>query len=119
MEPEVSLPHSHRLPPVPILGQPNPVHIPTIYLLEIQPNMIHPSTPTSLQWSLSLRLLVVLYGFSKFVVFYLLIRVSSQVVVDCLERNYFPIYGTPHAIFTDNATVFRCKRIKPLCLGWV
>ena len=35
-----------RPPPVPILGQPNPVHIPTSHLLEIQPNIIHPSTPS-------------------------------------------------------------------------
>ena len=35
-----------RSPPVPILGQPNPVHMPTSHLLEI-----HPSP----QWSLSLR----------------------------------------------------------------
>ena len=47
---------THKLPPpVPILGQPNPVHIPTSHLLEIHPNIIHPSTPKSPQWSLSLR----------------------------------------------------------------
>ena len=43
-----------RPPPVSILGQPNPVHIPTSHLLQIHPN-IHPSTPRSPQWSLSLR----------------------------------------------------------------
>ena len=43
-----------RPPPVSILGQPNPVHIPTSHLLEIHPN-IHPSTPRSPQWSPSLR----------------------------------------------------------------
>ena len=42
-------------PPVPILGQPNPVHIPTSHLLEIHPNIIHPSTPRSPQWSLYRR----------------------------------------------------------------
>jgi len=42
-------------PPVPILGQPNPVHIPTSHLLEIHPNIMHPSTPRSPQWSPSLR----------------------------------------------------------------
>ena len=41
-------------PPVSILGQPNPVHIPTSHLLEIHPNIIHPSTPRSPQWSLYL-----------------------------------------------------------------
>ena len=44
-----------RPPPVSILGQPNPVHIPTSHLLQIRPNSIHPSTPRSPQWSLSLR----------------------------------------------------------------
>ena len=44
-----------RPPPVPILGQPSPVHIPTSHLLEIHPNIIHLSTPRSPQWSLSLR----------------------------------------------------------------
>ena len=38
-----------------ILGQPNPVHIPTSHLLEIHPNIIQPSTPRSPQWSPSLR----------------------------------------------------------------
>ena len=46
--------HKHT-PPVSILGQPNPVHIPTSHLLEIHPNIIHPSTPRSPQWSPSLR----------------------------------------------------------------
>jgi len=44
-----------RPPPVPFLGQPNPVHISTSHLLEIHPNIIHPSTPRSPQLSLSLR----------------------------------------------------------------
>jgi len=39
-----------RPPPVPVLVQPNPVHIPTSYLLEIRPNIIHTSTPRSPQW---------------------------------------------------------------------
>ena len=34
-------------PPVSILGQPIPVHIPTSHLLEIHPNIIQPSTPRS------------------------------------------------------------------------
>ena len=44
-----------RLPPVPILRQPNPVHIPTSHFLEIHPNIIQPSTPRSPQWAPSLR----------------------------------------------------------------
>ena len=38
-----------RPPPVSILGQPNPVHIPKSHLLEIHPNIIHPSTSRSPQ----------------------------------------------------------------------
>ena len=44
-----------RPPPVTILCQPNPVHISTSHLLKIYSNIIHPSTPRSPQWSLSLR----------------------------------------------------------------
>ena len=52
--PKVHYRTHERPPPVSILGQPNQVHIPTSHLLEIQPNIIHPSTPKSPQWSLSL-----------------------------------------------------------------
>jgi len=38
--------HKHP-PPFSILGQPNPVHIPTSHLLQIHPNIIHPSMPRS------------------------------------------------------------------------
>ena len=44
-----------RPPPVSIQGQPNPVHMPTSNLLQIHPNIIHPSTPRSPQWYPSLR----------------------------------------------------------------
>ena len=53
--PKVHYRTHNRPPPVSILGQPNPVHVPTSHLLEIRPNIIHPSTPRSPQWSLSLR----------------------------------------------------------------
>jgi len=47
---------THKRPPtVSILGQLNPVHIPTSHLLDIHPNIIHTSTPRSPQWSSSLR----------------------------------------------------------------
>jgi len=44
-----------RPPPVSILGQPNPLYIPTFHFLEIHPNIIHPPRPRSPQWFLSLR----------------------------------------------------------------
>ena len=47
---------THKRPsPVPILGQLNPVDIPTSHLLEVHPNIIHPSMPRSPHWSPSLR----------------------------------------------------------------
>ena len=47
---------THKLPPpVSFLSQPNPAHIPTSQLLEINPNIIHPSTPRFPQWALSHR----------------------------------------------------------------
>ena len=47
---------THNRPPtVSILGQPNPVHISTSHLLDIHPNIIHPSTSRSPQWALSLQ----------------------------------------------------------------
>ena len=52
--PKVHYRTQKRPPPFPVLGQPNPVHIPTSHLLENHPNITHPSTPRSPQWSLSL-----------------------------------------------------------------
>ena len=45
-----SLPHSQASATCPYPGPANPVHIPTYHLLEIHPNIIHPSTPRSTQW---------------------------------------------------------------------
>ena len=53
--PKVHYRTHNRPPTVSKLSQPNPVHIPTSHLLEIRPNIIHPSTPRSPQCSLSLR----------------------------------------------------------------
>jgi len=51
--PKVHYRTHRRPPPVSILDQPNPVHIPTSHLLDIHPNINHPSRPRSPQWSIS------------------------------------------------------------------
>ena len=53
--PKVHYRTHNRPPPVSILGQPNPVHISTSQILDIHPKIIHPSTPRSPHWPLSLR----------------------------------------------------------------
>jgi hypothetical protein len=50
--------------------------------------------------------------------FFLVRKISSQVVCDCLEKAFFPAYSTPVSIVTDNAKVFRCKQIRDLCFRW-
>jgi hypothetical protein len=63
-------------------------------------------------------ILAVLDGFSKFVVFYPVRRMSAQLVVDCLERSHIPAFGTPKEIITDNARVFKSKQVKHLFFRW-
>jgi hypothetical protein len=57
-----------RQPPVSILGQPNPGHIPTSHLLGSHPNIIHPSTPRSPQWQYHCHLFLIFIALST--VFY-------------------------------------------------
>jgi hypothetical protein len=54
----------------------------------------------------NIAILVVVYAFSKFESFFLVRRITSQVVVNCLVREYFPAYGTPTPVVTDNARGF-------------
>jgi len=63
-------------------------------------------------------ILVVLDSFPKLVGFFPVRRMASSVVIDCLEKGYFPAYGTPTSIVTDNARVFRSKEVKDLCFRW-
>jgi hypothetical protein len=66
----------------------------------------------------NIAILVVVDAFSKFVTFYPVRRMISRVVVHSLERSYFPVYGTPKMIVSDNAKLFCCKEFRDLCLRW-
>ena len=99
--PKVHYRTHNRPPPVYILGQPNPVHIPTSHLLEIHPNIIHPSMPRSPQWSPSLRT-VIKYSVKYPIVFS---YVNFQYKVFC--SNFVAIHVTPPSIHcSDNPYSF-------------
>jgi hypothetical protein len=66
----------------------------------------------------NIAILMVLDAFSKFVSFFPFRKISSQVVCNCLERAFFPAYGTPVSIVMDNAKIFCCKQIRDLCFWW-
>jgi hypothetical protein len=66
----------------------------------------------------NIAVLVVADAFSKFVSFFPLRKIASQVVCDCLENGIFPVYGTPASIVTDKAKAFRCKHVRDLYFRW-
>ena len=74
--------HKHP-PPVSILGQPNPVHIPTSHLLEIHPNIIHPSTPYNYYYYY--YILIVLYPKFRNFILRVYPRVSARLGTTPLE----------------------------------
>jgi len=66
----------------------------------------------------NVAILVIVDGFPKFVTFHPVRRISASVVVEYLDRTYFPANGTPMSKVTDNAITFRCMQIKDLCFRW-
>jgi hypothetical protein len=66
----------------------------------------------------NLALLVVLDDFSKFVVMYPVRRITSSAVVSCLVGKYFPCFGIPGTIVSDNATVFKSRLFYNTCFSW-
>jgi hypothetical protein len=66
----------------------------------------------------NIAILVVVDAFSKFVSFYPVRRITAQVVLDCLERSFFPAYGTPKVVVTDKARVFCCRLFRDFCFRW-
>jgi transposase InsO family protein len=63
-------------------------------------------------------ILVVMDGFSKFVSFFPVRGITSEVVCDRLENQYFKAYGIPRSLVTDNARVFKSKMFHDFCFKW-
>jgi len=66
----------------------------------------------------NISILFVLESSCKFVSFYAVRRIAASVVLKCLNRSYFPAYGAPNSIVTENASVFRSKRAEYKCFRW-
>ena len=66
----------------------------------------------------NIAILVILDAFSKFVFFRAVRHITAQAVCECLEGMFFPAYGTPASIVTDNARVFCGRVFKDLCFRW-
>jgi hypothetical protein len=61
---------------------------------------------------------VILDGFSKFVAMYPVRKITSKVVVDILLKRYFPSFGLPKFLVSDNAAVFRSRLLNNTCFSW-
>jgi hypothetical protein len=66
----------------------------------------------------NVAVLVILDGFPKFVTIYPVRRISSEVVETCLARKYFPSYGAPLSVVSDNSSVFKSKTFYNLCFPY-
>jgi hypothetical protein len=65
----------------------------------------------------NVAILVVLDGFSKFVS-YPVRKIADDDVVRTLVETFFPCYGVPLCIVSDNATVFKSRAFYNACFSW-
>ena len=66
----------------------------------------------------NIAILVVVDSFSKFVSFTPVRKISARAAIDYLQKSYFPVYGTPKSLVSDNARTFLCKDFKDMCFRW-
>jgi hypothetical protein len=66
----------------------------------------------------NIAILVVLDGFSKFVSMYPVKKIAADIVVKTLVERFFPCYGVPQCIVSDNATVFKSRAFYNACFSW-
>jgi hypothetical protein len=45
-------------------------------------------------------------------------KISSEVVENCLVEKFFPTFGVPQSIVSDNAAVFKSRRFYNLYFSW-
>ncbi|KAF2887949.1 hypothetical protein ILUMI_18224 [Ignelater luminosus] len=65
--------------------------------------------PLSVSRGGATQLLVTVDAFSKFVKLYPLRRATTKAILNKLQNDYFPNYGTPQKILSDNGTQFRSQ----------
>jgi len=63
----------------------------------------------------NIGILVAVNSFSKFVSYCPVLKMTSATVSDYLGRNYFPAFGVPKSVVTDNAKALCCKEFIDLC----
>jgi hypothetical protein len=66
----------------------------------------------------NIAILVVLDGFSKCVTFYPVRKITSEAVAQCLVERYFPCFGVPAVVVSDNAAVFKSRLFYNTCFSW-
>jgi len=67
----------------------------------------------------NIGILVAVNSFYKFVSFSPVLKMTSAAVSDYLGRSYFPAFGVPKSVVTDNAKALYCKEFKDLYLSGV
>ena len=66
----------------------------------------------------NIAIFVILDAFSKFMFFCAVRKIYAQAGCECMESAFFPAYGRPSSIVTDNAGVFCCRMFKDFCFRW-
>jgi len=59
-----------------------------------------------------------LFSFSKFVAFYPVRNITSNIICEILGSQYFTAYGVRKSIVSDSAKVFRLKAFYNFCFRW-
>ncbi len=64
------------------------------------------------------HVLVVIDAFSKWVEMFPVKRISTSKTIDILISEMFLRYGPPKKLVSDNASIFRARKFREMCLSW-